>query len=256
MRDTSQTVSIVMPTKGRVELVRRVINSVLAQTYETFELLVLDDSAKEEARELIEIADSDSRIEYVGRNGIGVSEARALGVRRAKGAFFTFLDSDDYWADRRLKRHLEVWANNEIGLSWDMCAEIGGPSTLAISPFSGGLVDAPRVARKLYLGNFIHASSGFTRTDFARKVDFSWSILSDWLLFMRLAESRPAFFIDETLSFRSVEQRDRVSDAYSDRFFFKESRNVRRKALLANPAVYIPAWLERSWFRFKRKLRA
>ena len=251
----SQTVSIVMPTKGRVELVRRAINSVLAQTYETFELLVLDDSANEEASEIIEFTNSDSRIEYVSRNGIGVSEARALGVRRAKGVFLTFLDSDDYWADRRLERHLDVWANNEIGLSWDICAEIGGPSTLVRSPFFGGLVEPPRVARKLYLGNFIHASSGFTRTDFARNFDFSWSILSDWLLFMRLAESHASFFIDETLSFRSVEPQDRVSNAYSDRFFFKESLKVRRSLLLANPVVYVPAWVKRSWSRLSRKMR-
>src|SRR5207245_3255587 len=148
------------------------INSVLAQTYETFELLVLDDSANEEASEIIEFTNSDSRIEYVSRNGIGVSEARALGVRRAKGVFLTFLDSDDYWADRRLERHLDVWADNEIGLSWDVCAEIGGPPTLVKQPFAEGLIEPPRVARKLYLGNFIHESSGFTRTDFALKIYF------------------------------------------------------------------------------------
>jgi hypothetical protein len=150
---------------------------------------------------------------------------------------------------------LDVWENNEIGLSWDMCAEIGGPTTLVSSPFSGGLVDAPRVARKLYLGNFIHASSGFTRTDLARKIDFSWSILSDWLLFMRLSESRAAFFIQEILSFRSVEPQERVSNTYSDKFFFKESLNVRRRTLLANPVVYFPAWVERSWSRFRRKVK-
>src|SRR5712692_7177943 len=185
----NQTVSIVMPTKGRVELVCRAVDSVLAQTYGTFELLIIDDSGKEQAREIIALADSDSRIEYVDRKGIGVSEARALGVHLAKGSFLTLLDSDDYWANPRLERHVGVWENNEIGLSWDACAEMGGPPTLVKQPFSEGVIEAPRVARKLYLGNFIHASSGFTRTDFARKIDFSWSILSDWLLFMRIAES-------------------------------------------------------------------
>src|SRR6266508_946754 len=227
----SLTVSIVMPTKGRVELVRRAISSVLAQTYEMFELLVLDDSAREEAREIIGLANSNSRIESVYRNGIGVSEARTNGVRRAKGEFLTFLDSDDYWADRRLERHLEVWGKNKIGLSWDLCEEIGGPSKLIKSPFSGGLVEAPRVARKLFLGNFIHASSGFTRTALAREIDFSWSILSDWLLFMKIAESHASFFIEEILSFRSAELRDRVSTDYSDRFFFNESLKIRRRAL-------------------------
>lgn len=251
----NQTVSVVMPTKGRVELVRRAVDSVLAQSYETFELIILDDSPKEEAREIIALADSDSRIEYVDRKGIGVSEARALGVRTASGLFLSFLDSDDYWASPRLERHVSVWENNEIGLSWDVCAEIGGPPTLVKQPFAAGLIEAPRVARKLYLGNFIHASSGFTRTEFACKINFSWSILSDWVLFMRLAESRSGFFIDETLSFRSVEPRGRVSDSYSQKFFFKESSNVRRRVLLANPIAYVPAWMERSWSRFKRKLK-
>lgn len=251
----NQTVSIVMPTKGRVELVRRAVDSVLAQTHREFELVILDDSAKEEAREITELANSDSRIQYLVRNGTGVSEARSQGVHGARGSFVTFLDSDDYWAERRLERHVDVWLNNEIGLSWDVCEEIGGPPTLTKQPFPGGLLRAPKVARKLYLGNFIHASSGFTRTDFAREIDFSHSILSDWLLFMRLAESRAAFFIKETLSFRSVEPRDRVSNAYSDTFFFKESSKVRRGVLSANPEIYIPVWVERSWSRLKRKMR-
>jgi glycosyltransferase involved in cell wall biosynthesis len=251
----SRTVSVIMPTKGRVDLVRRAVNSVLGQTYGTLELLILDDSGKDDGRRIMELASSDSRIQYSDRGGIGVSAARSLGVHKARGSFLTFLDSDDYWADGRLKHHTDVWADNHIGLSWDLCEEIGGQPKLVRSPFSGGLIEAPKVARKLYMGNFIHASSGFTRTDFARKIDFSWTILSDWFLFMKLAESRAAFFIDETLSFRSVEQRDRVSNIYSDRFFFKESRKVRTKALLSNPAVYAPAWVERSWFRFKRKMR-
>jgi len=251
----SQTVSIVMPTKGRVELVRRAVESVLAQTHGALELLILDDSAREEAREIIKLANSDSRIEFVDRKGVGVSEARSQGVHRARGPFLTFLDSDDYWADRRLERHVEVWENNKVGLSWDVCTETGGPPTLARQPFHGGLIEAPKVARKLFLGNFIHASSGFTRTGFAREIDFSWSILSDWLLFMRLAESRGAFFINETLSFRSVEPSDRVSNTYSDTFFFKESSKVRRGVIWANPAVYVPAWMERSWSRLRRKMR-
>src|SRR5207249_11895765 len=160
-----------------------------------------------------------------------------------------------YWADQRLERHVDVWRNNDIGLSWDVCTEVGGPPTLLEQPFSGGLIEAPKVARRLYIGNFIHASSGFTRTDFAREIDFTWSILSDWLLFMRLAESRAAFFINETLSFRSVEPRDRVSNAYSDTFFFKESGKVRRGVISANPSIYIPVWVKRSWSRLRRKIR-
>src|SRR5207249_10774851 len=144
---------------------------------------------------------------------------------------------------------------NKVGLSRYVYTEIGRPPTIAKQPFPGGLIEAPRVARKLYLGNFIHASSGFTRTDFAREIDFSWSILSDWLLFMRLAESRGAFFINETLSFRSVEPRDRVSNAYSDTFFFKESGKVRRGVISANPSIYIPVWVKRSWSRLRRKIR-
>src|SRR2546428_9199854 len=182
----SQTVSIVMPTKGRVELVRQAIESVLAQTYAAFELLILDDSVKEDAMEIIELANSDSRIEYVDRNGIGVSEARARGVHRARGSFITFLDSDDYWAKPRLERHVDVWVNNEIGLSWDVCTEMGGPPTLAKQPFSGGLIEAPRVARELFFAPFIYASLGVYRTDFGRESDFFLRILSDLVPFLKV----------------------------------------------------------------------
>src|SRR2546422_6362731 len=121
--------------------------------------------------EIIELANSDSRIEYVDRNGIGVSEARARGVHRARGSFITFLDSDDYWAKPRLERHVDVWVNNEIGLSWDVCTEMGGPPTLAKQPFSGGLIEAPRVAPELFFGNFFFPFSGVSLTHFASQTD-------------------------------------------------------------------------------------
>lgn len=247
-------VSIIMPTKGRVELVRRAVRSVLAQTVDAYELWILDDSPKEEALQIAQFSDYDPRIEYVDREGIGVSEARALGVHKARGEYLSFLDSDDYWASRRLERHLDVWVDNKIGLSWDSCQEVGGPPKLEAQPFAEGLVAPPRVARKLYLGNFIHASSGFTKTEYARKIDFSWSILSDWVIFMRLSESLPAFFIDEPLSYRTVELTDSVSKAHSSQFFFREALRVRRRVLLSRPGVYFPVWMERSWSKLKRKL--
>ncbi len=240
-----------MPTKGRAEKVRRAIGTVLSQTVEDFELLVLDDTRSSEVHEIIDSTSIDKRVRYIDRKGIGVSEARDLGIRIARGKFMTFLDSDDYWSSRRLERHLNVWATNEIGLSWDRCEGIGGEARLANQPFPGGIIRPPKAAQGLYLGNFIHASSGFTRTNLARGIDFSWTILSDWLFFMKLAEKYSSFFIDETLSYRSMETVGTVSEAFPVDFFYRQAGAVRSAVLRANPRVYAPMYVR----RLSRKLR-
>src|SRR5207245_3493028 len=89
--------------------------------------------------------------------------------------------------------------------------------------FRSGLVARSRVARQLFLGNFIHASAGFTRTEYARGIDFSWNILSDWLLFMRLGEKFDGYFINEPLTFRDLGAEDRVAKQFVTRFFYTHS---------------------------------
>ena len=251
-------VSIAMPTRGRPDYVKRAITSVLEQSFPDFELLILDNSPQPEKDVILEMSKCDSRIIFVDRGNTGVTEARKLGAVLSRGKLFALLDSDDYWDPERLEKHVEVWGHNRIGLSWDRWAEVHEKSSSEFpQPFPEGLIPPPKLAVRLYRGNFIHASAGMVAAKFARVLGFPLPNImsSDWTLFMRAAEYYPAYFMGETLSFKEMASPDRVSEVETEGFFRKETQIVTRWALLDSPGVYGMDYLKRRLSRIPRRIR-
>jgi glycosyltransferase involved in cell wall biosynthesis len=251
-----------MPTRGRSAYVERAIRSVLSQSFRDFELLILDNSLAADKEIIREIAKSDPRIVFVDRGDIGVTEARKLGATTSRGKLFALLDSDDYWDHHRLRKHLEVWKHNPIGLSWDRWAEVRQDVMHAFpQPFDEGIVLPPRLAARLYWYNFIHASAGIVTTAFARDLGFPLKgiMSSDWTLFMRAAEYYPAYFIGECLSYKETMSPERVSNVETREYFTRETATVRRWAVRHKPGLYGLECLKRRkrglTAKVKRKLR-
>ena len=110
MSDNQALVSIVMPAYNCEKYVVEAINSVLAQTYRNWELLVLDDGSKDKTLQIIEeFSQKDSRIKSLpnGKN-LGVSATRNRGIELASGGWIAFLDSDDMWEAEKLEKQFEV----------------------------------------------------------------------------------------------------------------------------------------------------
>jgi len=251
------TVSVVMPTRGRSAYVERAVNTVLQQSFPDFELLILDNSVQSEKDKIREISGRDSRIVFVQRGEIGITAARRLGAVLSRGKLFALLDSDDYWDQDRLQRHVEVWRQNRIGLSWDRWAEVNKNGSKAYSqPFSEGLVLSPKLAAKLYNWNFIHASAGIVSSSFARALGFPMLDImsSDWTLFMRAAEYYPAYFIGQTLSFKDTESPERVTNIESQELFRREVAKVTRRFLVDKPRIYGIPYLKRKLRRIRRRV--
>jgi glycosyltransferase involved in cell wall biosynthesis len=103
---TRPAVSVVLPTYDRAWCLPRSIESVLRQTYEAFELIVVDDGSRDETQRVV-AGFADRRVRYVRlpRN-CGAGAARNAGVRRASGGLLAFQDSDDEWLPAKLERHL------------------------------------------------------------------------------------------------------------------------------------------------------
>lgn len=102
------TVSVIIPTYNRVELLQRAINSVLDQTFDDFEVIIIDGARSKYTKELIE-SYGDSRLRYVPQKGKGIANARNIGVLKARGKFITFLDDDDKWRKNKLELQLELF---------------------------------------------------------------------------------------------------------------------------------------------------
>lgn len=87
--------SIVIPTYNRAKFIRNTIDSVLVQTYENFEVIVVDDGSTDGTGDIVRAID-DPRVTYYPKTNEERAAARNFGVKKAKGEFVNFLDSDDY----------------------------------------------------------------------------------------------------------------------------------------------------------------
>ena len=105
------TISIVLPTYNRAVQLEQAIKSVLAQTYQDWELLIIDDGSTDETPEIVKkFREADLRIRYLNGFHQGVSAARNLGVQHSQGAFIAFLDDDDLWLPEKLDRQMSLFA--------------------------------------------------------------------------------------------------------------------------------------------------
>ena len=100
-------VSIVMPAHNAAEFIDDAIHSVLGQTYENWELLVVDDASDDNTLEVVkQFGDARIRVISCKCNG-GAAKARNRGVRAARGAVLCFIDADDLWQPGKLAAQLD-----------------------------------------------------------------------------------------------------------------------------------------------------
>lgn len=103
------TVSVIIPTYNRAHLVGRAIQSVLNQTYQNFEVIVIDDGSTDDAEEVLK-SFKDERVRYIRlrENSGGSAVPRNTGLNAARGEYIAVLDDDDFWLDEdRLKKQVK-----------------------------------------------------------------------------------------------------------------------------------------------------
>ena len=117
------TVSVIIPTYNRANLVGKAIKSVLSQTYQDFEIIVIDDGSTDNTREVIR-GFKDKRVKYIKeyKKNRGISVTRNIGIKMARGKYIALLDSDDEFLPERLRKQVQLLQNksSEVGVvcSW------------------------------------------------------------------------------------------------------------------------------------------
>jgi len=110
-------ISVIIPFYNRISLLKEAIDSVLNQTHRNIELILVDDGSNENIDEINKIVETDKRIQYIYQENKGVSEARNLGIRAAKGDYIAFLDSDDLFLSNKLSEQLKFMIYNDYDFS-------------------------------------------------------------------------------------------------------------------------------------------
>lgn len=107
-------VSVIIPTFNRCEWVREAIDSVLAQTFQTVELIVVDDGSTDKTYDML-MTCGDS-IKVIRQSNRGVSAARNQGIVQSTGQYIALLDSDDLWLPRKIEIQVDFFLTNPEAL--------------------------------------------------------------------------------------------------------------------------------------------
>ena len=111
-------ISIIVPVYKVEKYLRHCVDSILAQTFTDFELLLIDDGSPDNSGAICdEYAEKDNRVRVFHKENGGVSSARNLGLDNARGTYIMFCDSDDYVADNWAEKLYEFMNYNEANLS-------------------------------------------------------------------------------------------------------------------------------------------
>jgi glycosyltransferase involved in cell wall biosynthesis len=95
--------SVIIPTFNRKAILTRALDSLIAQTVQNWEAIIIDDGSTDETLEYIsDYLNEDNRIQYQPQKNTGAALAKNVGIKRAKGKFITFLDSDDAYTPNHL----------------------------------------------------------------------------------------------------------------------------------------------------------
>ena len=105
-------VSIIMPTYNCGSFIKETIESVLNQTYKNWELIIVDDCSKDDTEKAVKTI-KDKRIKYHKlKTNSGAAVARTEAMKKAKGYYMAFLDSDDLWYPDKLEKQIKFMKDN------------------------------------------------------------------------------------------------------------------------------------------------
>ncbi|EQB7292629.1 glycosyltransferase family 2 protein [Escherichia albertii] len=124
-----ERVSVIMPVYNAGRYVAKAIDSVLAQTYNNVELIIINDGSTDNTLDIISVYKNDPRVIIVNMScNSGVAIARNEGVKLATGRYIAFLDSDDVWRPEKLKRQVGVLSKSKYNCchsSYERISECG-----------------------------------------------------------------------------------------------------------------------------------
>lgn len=201
---TAPAVSIIIPTFNRVELLRAALDSVAAQTFSDYEVLVIDDGSTDGTREYIASRPEPARIRYLYQQNQGVAEARNHGLRVVHSPYVAFLDSDDLWAPEFLERTMGLLRQEpDLALVYTRFTSMGADGRVLSrhnkEPFGGD------VTPRLFASTFIHTSAVVARSHVIRDAggfDGRLSHNEDYDLWLRLSLRHRFGLIPEPLCVR------------------------------------------------------
>lgn len=202
-------ISVVMPSYNHERFISEAIRSVLHQSLEDFELIILDDSSRDGSGQIIQDFEAkDARIRSVFHDkNEGIAQTLNEGIERAKGRFVAFLASDDIWVEDKLDRQVKVLQGDEDLIVWSEGEIIDavGNRTGELFTRKHGAANRKKsgdIFAELLKRNFIFGSSFIARKQTIGDSRFNRQLryLNDWEFYVDLARQHSYYYISEPLA--------------------------------------------------------
>lgn len=205
--DMNEMVSIVVPTYNREQEIVRAIRSILQQTYERYEVIVVDDGSSDRTRDAVRQI-QDDRIRYIHcKSNQGAAHARNIGMQESRYEYVAFLDSDDEWMADKLELQMKriVEAPEEVGIVYcRMGGEMRGSKERYICPPADMMEEVLKgeMFSKLMYRNVIGMPCVLARKKCLEQIGgFKEGLqcLEDWEWILRIAQKWRIEFVDKVL---------------------------------------------------------
>lgn len=195
----NELVSIIMPSYNTAKFISETIDSVSAQTYPNWELIIVDDCSTDDTDAVVRPYLVNDRIRYIKNeknSGAAVSRNRAL--REAKGKWVAFLDSDDLWLPEKLENQIEFMEKNDYHFSYTNYIEIDEESKT-----NGKRVTGPKKITKHGMYNYCWMGCLTVMYDaetigLIQIADIKKN--NDYAMWLKVCKKSDCYLLDETLA--------------------------------------------------------
>ncbi len=204
-------VSVIIPTYNRGWILKESIDSVFSQTFDAYELIVVDDGSDDNTSEILDSYGNKLRI--IRQANQGVSAARNRGIIASSGEFIALLDSDDLWLPEKLDRQMSFFRNNPDAV---ICQtqEIWIRNGKKVNPCKhhkklSGMIFEPSLNLCL-----VSPSAVMFKRELMDMVGFfdeSFPACEDYDLWLRVSLAYPVYLIDEALIIKRGGHSDQLS---------------------------------------------
>lgn len=203
MKSKKPLVSVIIPTRDRFKLLKRSLESVLNQTYEKIEVIVIDDASRDETNKFLRSVE-DERLKFIRlTKRRGAAGARNIGLRKSKGGLIAFNDDDDLWLQEKLEKQVRALtkADEKVGVVYSRIKRLYGKKKRY---FPGDEIKKKEgnLRKPLLLDNFIALPVALVKRECLIKVglfDERLACLEDWELWLRISRFFDFKYLPETL---------------------------------------------------------
>ena len=227
-------VSVIIPTYNRGWTTGEAVDSVLAQDYRDFELIVVDDGSTDNTPQVLDAY--RGAIKVFRQENKGVSAARNRGISEASGRFIAFLDSDDLWLPQKLSRQVEFFNTTPDAL---ICQteEVWIRSGVRVNPKKrhkkpSGMIFEPSLALCLVSPSAVMIRRSLL--EIVGNFDEALPACEDYDLWLRISCRFPVYHIDTPLIIKRGGHEDQLSASFGlDRFRIKAIKKIMESGFLS-----------------------